>query len=263
LLVERSIPGLAEETSALALATLRSLLRAPEVKMALVLPFIMLAVVGFNAARTSRPWPEAIGTLAAAGAAVAGIFAVAPTMSNCFGLDRDGFRALVLAPMDRRRILLAKNVAFFPFAATASVLALLALKCLLKVSWNSVLAGVAQTGAAFLLFALVCNLVAILFPLRLAAGSLQAKKMHPRALLAVLIPILTLPLLVAPVMVGPGVQILFRKLGWLPWLPVNLVVSLAVLALAAWVYQRVLPLEARLLQQREKRILREVTEEVE
>src|SRR5205085_9998892 len=45
LLVERRIPWLREDAAALTLATLRSLLRAPELKMALIMPIVMAAVM--------------------------------------------------------------------------------------------------------------------------------------------------------------------------------------------------------------------------
>jgi hypothetical protein len=57
--------------------------------------------------------------------------------------------------------------------------------------------------------------------------------------------------------------LLFSKLGWLPWLPVNLLAAAMILAAAAGLYRAVLPLQGRLLQRREQTILSEVTEEVE
>jgi ABC-2 type transport system permease protein len=38
-------------------------------------------------------------------------------LANQFGLDRDGFRSLILSPADRRLILLGKNLASLPVGA--------------------------------------------------------------------------------------------------------------------------------------------------
>jgi hypothetical protein len=59
------------------------------------------------------------------------------------------------------------------------------------------------------------------------------------------------------------VQLVFELLGWAPWLPVNILVSVIVLAAVACLYWFVLPFQGRLLQRREQTILREVTEETE
>ena len=37
-------------------------------------------------------------------------------LQNQFGMDRDGFRALVLSPIPRHQILFGKNLATAPFA---------------------------------------------------------------------------------------------------------------------------------------------------
>src|SRR5712692_5133577 len=46
LFVERRVPWLPDDTAALALATFRSLVRAPELKMALIMPLVMGFILG-------------------------------------------------------------------------------------------------------------------------------------------------------------------------------------------------------------------------
>ena len=75
--------------------------------------------------------------------------------------------------------------------------------------------------------------------------------------------LLCLPLIMLPLLIPAGLRLLFSGLDWAPWLPVNLLATLGLLAAAAVLYRLVLPLEGRLLQRREQTILREVTEEVE
>jgi hypothetical protein len=74
---------------------------------------------------------------------------------------------------------------------------------------------------------------------------------------------LVTPVILAPVAIPPGLQFLFTRMEWLPWLPVNLIAAVIILVGVAALYRVLLPLEGRLLQRREQAILREVTEEVE
>jgi hypothetical protein len=264
LLVEFRPPWLPDDTAALALATFRSLLRAPEMKMALIMPVVL--GIGLGSVMFTRPAKTPSDLLTAfAGTVVAMVaaFATAPMMSNAFGLDRNGFRALVLLPLRRHHILLAKNLAFFPFLAGVALVLLLLLKWLLRISLANFLAASLQVPLAFLLFSLVCNLVAILAPYRLAAGTLQAKKPKATVFLAAFLTMLLVPVVMTPITIPPALQFLFTLRGWLPWLPVNLLATLALLPIAAWLYWLVLPVEGRLLQRREQHILRDVTEEVE
>jgi ABC-2 type transport system permease protein len=267
LLVERRLPWLPDDTAALTLATFRSLLRAPELKMAFAMPLVMGVMLGsmqFTRSRHSLPeswtvfWP-----FAATVVAVIAVFSIAPIMSNAFGLDRNGFRALVLLPTRRHHILLAKNLAFFPFTALVALAMLIAVRFLVPMPWEAFLAGLLQAGIAFFLFSLMCNLLSILAPFRIAAGTLQAKKPKAIMFVAVFITLLCLPLVMLPLLIPAGLWLLFSLLNWVPWLPVNLLATLGLLATVGWLYRLLLPLEGRLLQRREQTILREVTEEVE
>jgi ABC-2 type transport system permease protein len=89
LLVERHLPWLPDDTAALALATLRSLMRAPELKMAAVMPIVigaMLMSVHFT--NLKGPLPKALPPFAATGVAVLAVFSLGTTMANVFGVDR-------------------------------------------------------------------------------------------------------------------------------------------------------------------------------
>jgi hypothetical protein len=264
LLVERRLPWLPDDTAALTLATFRSLWRAPELKMAFIMPLVMgVMLVSMRFTRSRHSLPESWTPFAATVAAVAAVFSIAPMMANAFGLDRNGFRALVLLPTRRHHVLLAKNLAFFPFVALVAMIMLIAVKFLVRLPWEAFLAGLLQAGIAFLLFSLVCNLLSILAPFRIAAGTLQAKKPKVIVFVAVFITLLFLPLVMLPMLVPAGLWLLCSFFNWVPWLPVNLLATLGLLAAAGWLYRLLLPLEGRLLQRREQIILREVTEEVE
>src|ERR1017187_2405132 len=121
--LERSIPFAPEQSAALALATLRSLLRAPEVKMAWATSFIVTIVLGLMFfLRATAKLPDAVIPFFATGSVIFPVFFLAQFFGNQFGFDRDGFRALMLSPADRRLILLGKNLATLPVGAVFGTL---------------------------------------------------------------------------------------------------------------------------------------------
>ena len=121
--LERSIPFAPEQSTALALATLRSLFRAPEVKMAWATSFIVTIIIGGTFLfRATANMSDAVKPFAATGSVVFPVFFLAQFFANQFGFDRDGFRALMLSPADRRLILLGKNLAALPIAAAFGAL---------------------------------------------------------------------------------------------------------------------------------------------
>lgn len=264
LLVEKRLPWIKDDTAALALATLRSLLRAPELKMAFITPLVFGIIFGSLAFGRAKAMPPAfVGVLAGTAAAVLAAFSFAPTMSNTFGLDRNGFRALVLLPTARHEMLFAKNLAFFPFILGTGAAMLLLGGIVLHLSPANVLTGLFQVPTAFMLFCLVCNMTAILAPYRFSPGTLQAKKQKPIVILANLAVFLTMPIVALPLAVAPLAQLLFSYLGWADWVAVSVPAAVVVLAVVAVLYWALLPLQGRLLQRRELAILKEVTEENE
>jgi hypothetical protein len=264
LLVEYDLPWLRQDAGALALATFRSLLRSPEVKMAAVLPLVFAIV--FISMRMNWPTqavPPLVSLFAASGACVLAAFSLGPTMANSFGLDRNGFRALVLLPARRQDILLAKNIAFYPFFSVLLLILLGLVKWVLGIGLATLLISLIQAQAAYLLVCMTSNLSSILLPYRLAPGTLKAKKPRPLVILGLILFAPLFSLIMAPIFVPPGLQALCTTLGWTPWLPVNLLVTLILVPLVAWIYWLVLPVQGALLQRRELAILREVTEEIE
>jgi hypothetical protein len=264
LLVERRLPLIPDDTAALALATLRSLLRTPELKMAFIMPVVIGALMSSGRfSRTSHPMSETVIAFIALGAVVLASFSFSQSMANMFGLDRNGFRALVLLPTRRHHILLAKNLAFFPFSATVATVLLVLVKLLMHMSWSTMLMALLQVPLAFMLFCLLCNMVSILAPYRMSAGTLKAKKPKAIVFVAVFATMLLTPVVLLPILIPQALQLLFSFQGWVPWLPVNFLSSAILLALIGCLYWVLLPLQGQLLQRRELAILKEVTEEVE
>ena len=101
-LLERRLPWVSEQTSAIAFAGLRSLLRAPEVKMMLMAPVIMMLVFGSIFLINAPKIPDIVRPFLASPIIMMVMFLIAQLVGNQFGYDRSGFRTYVLGPAPRR-----------------------------------------------------------------------------------------------------------------------------------------------------------------
>jgi ABC-2 type transport system permease protein len=262
-LLELRLPGMPEQASALALATFRSMLRAPEVKMAWASSFIVTLILGGSLLfRATTNVPETAKPFIATGVAVFSIFMLVQFFANQFGFDRDGFRALILSPVPRRFILLGKNLACLPVGGFSVVLlALIFVR--LRLPPLAVVAVLFQLATLLLVAALAGNLLSIVAPYRIQPGSMKPTKMPTVATLVLIFSHLLFPLVMAPVFLPPLAGLLWQKAGWTNLVPVNLLLSAALAALTAFAYWQTLDPLGRLLQRRETKILGVVTVEVE
>lgn len=263
--VERTVPGVPEEASVLAWVFLRSLSRAPEFKMALAMNVIVLGIFALSLfSQTMKvPQPDKIKPFIATGVIAFQCMGLLQAMMNLFGFDRDGFRSLVLLPVKRHYILLAKNVAFVPVALGGGLLFLAVLTCLTRMSAAVVAASLLQLVAAFLLFSVLGNTVSTLFPYRIAIGSLKPTKMPGTNKFMLFLTHSLFPLFLIPIFIPPLAGMLGEEYGGIPSGLINLFVSAGLAVLAGVVYWATLEPLGNLLQRREKDVLRVVTTEVE
>ncbi len=261
---ERQLPGVPEEAAAMALATLRSMSRAPEVKMALAMNIVFLLIFGGTFLfKRSRALEDAFKPFIATGMIAFMCFSLVQLLFNQFGYDRAGFRALVLSPARRRWILLGKNLALLPVVLGLGGLLLLLVKFSVDVPALVILATALQLLGIFLALCLVGNLASMLAPYRMTPGSLKPTKMPAGTVFLTFLLHLLFPLIVAPAFLAPIGGGFMNLVGWLPAATGNLLISTLLLALAGLCYYRFLPPLGELLQRREKRILDVVTHEVE
>ncbi len=262
--LELHLPAVPEQAAALALATFRSMLRAPEVKMAWASSFLVTLIVGGSLLLRSTPTiPEAAKPFIATGAVVFSVFMLVQFFANQFGFDRDGFRALILSPADRRLILLGKNLACLPVGAGFGVVLLALISVWLRLPPLAALAALFQLATLLLLAGLAGNVLSILVPYRIQSGSMKPTKMPGVAMLVMFLCHMLFPVAMLPVFVPPLAQLLWQMAGWPGAVPVNLLFSFALAALTAFAYWRTLGPLGRLLQRRETKILSVVTVEVE
>jgi len=260
LLLEARPPGLSEPVSAIALGGLRSLMRAPEVKMLLLTPVILVPVFGSMLWRGRHDVPELIRPLVAIGGMLFILLGMLQLMGNQFGFDRDGFRVFVLCAAPRRDILLGKNLAFAPLALGMALILLAILQVFCPLRLDHFLAMFPQYVSMYLLTCLVTNLLSIYAPLPVAAGSLKASNPKLTTVLLQLIMVFFLvPLTQGPTLLPLGMEALWRFLGWTAAAPVCLVLTLAECAIVVVLYRLALEWQGSLFQAREQRILETVT----
>lgn len=262
---ELTIPFLSEHVTTVAAIGFRSMLRAPEAKMALVLPVVFIVIFGgtlsigpANAFNWSDfDWLPAYAAIGIVGAIQ---FGLAQLMINIFGMERSGFRAFVLMPIARRDVLIGKNLSIAPFAAILTFVAVVALYFVLGMRITHVLATLIQLIPAFLLFSLAGNAASIVAPMAIASGSLKPVQQNVSTVLLQMLfmmfsPISLLPA-VATLSVEVGLEQLLGVRGW----PIYLMLSIVEAIVVVWIYRSFVTVQGDWLQKREPRMLEKLTE---
>jgi hypothetical protein len=263
-LLELHLPFVPEQAAAVALGTFRSMLRAPEVKMAWGTAFIVTVILGASVFWRAAPKIPAVAKpFIVVGALGFSLFMLVQFLANQFGFDRQGFRAFVLSPVERRLILLGKNLATWPVGVTFGLLVLAMISFWLRLPILATVAAVFQLVTLLLLGSLAGNLLSILVPFHIAAGSMKPTKMPALAMLTMVIFQLLFPVVMVPVFVPPLLELIWQLSGWPVLVPVNLILSVLLATLTAILYWQTLGLFGRLLQRREIKILNIVTAEQE
>jgi ABC-2 type transport system permease protein len=267
LFVERQLPAIPEEAAAMALATLRSMSRAPEVKMMVATNLLIFTIVGAGMfLRPTGGFPvklqsPAFQSMIGSGMVAVSMMGLAGLMFNHFGFDRTGFRALVLLPVPRRRILLGKNLALLPVALTTFLIYLGLATALAHLGAWAIFSAALEFVAAFFGLSALGNLLSTVVPYRIAAGSLKPTKMKLTTQLMIMITNFS----VLPA--GFALIFLPSLLGLICGESTGSIVALICAALwaflAALLYWLTLEPLGKLLQRREQKILQIVTQEVE
>jgi hypothetical protein len=259
LLLEKRLPWLSEHAAAIALAGFRSLTRAPEAKMMLLTPIIMVVLFGSLFLRRTMDLNSPLRALMACAAIAMMLLSMVQLVGNQFGFDRGGFRVFVLCPASRRDILLGKNLAIAPLALVLSFLMVSVVEIVYPLPLDYLLAVVPQFISMFLLFCLMANLLSIWTPMAIAPGSFKPTNTKMLPILLNFAFLFVFPLALAPTLLPLGAELL---LDW-PHVPVCLILSvLECVAIVAF-YRLALTWQGSLLQAREKKILKVVAAKAE
>ena len=262
-LLEKKLPWISEQASAIALCCFRSLLRAPEAKMLLLTPVILAIVFGSMLFTRSTVLPAAARPLVVYGATAAILLSFVQLVGNQFGFDRGGFRVFVLCPANRRDILLGKNLAVMPLAVGMGAVVVTVVEIVCPMRLDYFLAAWPQLLSMYLLFCMVANCLSILCPMRMAAGSMKPMNLKGVPLFLQFLFFFLFPLALTPTLLPLGIALPLEALGWAQALPVCLILSVAECVGIVYLYRFVLTLQARWLHAREQKILESVITKTE
>ena len=255
-LVERNLPWMSDEVSGITFANLRSLLRAPETKMMMLGPIIMFAFMGMMLAKKEDT--ESYAALFPAmslGAISMGMISVNQLLQNQFGLDRAGFRAFVLSPVPRARILIAKNLTLAPFGLGIGILALCGFQFFAPADANHFFGAFLQVFSAFMLLCLLGNTLSIYAPIRMREMGTKAVKPKFSTFVLQFLTLVFVPLTLAPLLLPWGVEYLLQRMGWASGLPVYLLLHGFMLCIVFLLYRWFIRQQGEILQGREQEIL--------
>lgn len=232
--------------------------------MALLIPLLVFGIVGFQSFSNMRKTvPQFAGPFVVVICLLMIFFAVGSTMSNVFGLDRGGFRALVLSPMDRARMLLAKNLAFLPIVLGLGLVFLVTIGSLIRPGLSLLLTAILQVLTGFVLFSCTSNYLSVLAPYRYSMNAVKAKSFRIATFLSALASMILTPLIGCILCIPVLLQLGWNLIRLPGWMPINVLSALALLAASLWLYFLLLPHQGRLLQRRELTILGHVTTDTE
>lgn len=263
-MVEWRIPGLSEDTAALTWTSVLNLLRAPEMRMAMLSPLVMLVFFAFLVAPQMRNAnASALSGFAPTFLIAMLFFGIVQLLLNQFGFDRHGFRSIVLLPTSRKHVLLAKNLSFFPLIAIPLALVLVALPWVAHTPFSGVVAGAFQMVTMYMLVCTLGNVFSIGAPFRVHATSLKPSKNSPKTVFLLLMCHFLYPVLCLPIALPPAAEFFAADRGWFENLPINLILSFAVFVCAGLIYFSSLEPLGRWFEKREKQMLEVLTQEVE
>lgn len=263
-MIEWQIPFVSESTSAVTAMTWQSMKRAPEAKISLLLPFVAPFVLFGALQSVDLPKIDELKASMIVGFSAMVLLISTGVLGNQFGYDRAGFRAFVLSPVRRDHILLGRNIAAIPVALLQTVCLTLAIGFYFGLAidkvFASVLLSLSLLPPCFLLF----NLMSILTPFPIAAGSMQPKHFDLVPVLLSMLLSMIMPLITLVALFPIGLEwVVERYFLNTSVLPIALILSVVWLAGSMLLYRWLLPYEGRLFARREKELLRIVTSKVE
>jgi hypothetical protein len=262
-LLEKKLPWVSEQTAAIALSSFRALTRAPEVKMLLLTPIIMVVLFGAMFLRASTEPPAAVRPLLATGALAMTLLTMLQLLGNQFGFDRGGFRVFVLCPARRSDILLGKNLALAPLALALALAGAAIVQVAYPMRLDRFLALVPQAISMYLLFSLLANCLSIMAPMPIAAGSLKPANMRLVVVVLHFVCLFLLPVAIAPTLVPIGLELLLEALGVVEGLPIALALGILECVGVVFLFRWLVGWQGVWLQAREQRILEIVTTKAE
>ena len=258
-ILDGKFPFASEASSAVAGATLISLLRAPEVKMLLLGPLVMVLIFGGMLFSRLGQSTMADGTRSLIPLGVLGlsILGIMQLSINAFGFDRSGFRAYVLSGAPRYQILVGKNLAIAPLLFIPAGLLMAIAQMIAPAPTSAFAAAVIAMPTAYLWLCLLGNYGSILCPIGQAAGSMKPTNMSGIVMLMQFAFLSAATLIIGVAALIPlATEWLLTWWGWsLAMVPIAAIITFVELAVSVWLYWIVVRHQGDLLSSREYRIL--------
>lgn len=255
-IVEKSLPLLSEQESVIVLMTLRSVLRAPEGKMALLTPLIFVFVFGsmiFSGAMDKMP--EALRPFVGISAVGMSLLGMIQLLVNMFGLDRQGCRAWVLMPVRRRDILFGKNLGLMPIMFSLTAVLVLFVSLVTGCRLTHLIATLLQIPIAFLICSTITNYTSIAAPIAMAPGTMKPANLKFSVMVVQFIAVLLTPLAIAPAVIALGSELLLAEFAGIQRAPVYLLLTILEVPIVWLFYRYMLKLQGEYLHDREQHIL--------
>jgi ABC-type transport system involved in multi-copper enzyme maturation permease subunit len=251
------LPFISAQLSAVLEKELRYAMRNAQVRMMALMPLILILIRFVNSRRWGTTRPPAADDFLAYGSGllplggVLYVFLILAGIScNSFAFEEGGMRTLILSPVDRRKILLGKNISVTLIALVFSTVLLILNTIIFQdLSFRAIL----FVALSFVVFAAISstigNWISIRFPKRMRFG----KRLNLSGVAGLLL-IPMVILLAAPPLLATVVGYVTRNL-------LNVYTSLALMGLLSLgLYFVMLNFQGRLLAAREIEILEAVRE---
>lgn len=251
------LPFISAQLSAVLEKELRYAMRNAQVRMMALMPLILILIRFVNSRRWGTTTPPAADDFLTYGSGllplggVLYVFLILAGIScNSFAFEEGGMRTLILSPVDRRKILLGKNISVTLIALVFSTVLLILNTIIFQdLSFRAIL----FVALSFVVFAAISstigNWISIRFPKRMRFG----KRLNLSGVAGLLL-IPMVILLAAP-------PLLATVVGYVTHNLLNVYTSLALMALLSLgLYFVVLNFQGRLLAAREIEILEAVRE---
>jgi len=260
--VSKTIPGFDEQTSAVALTSIKMLLRHPMVRMQLIAPFliglILLALYIFRSGGLLQV-PGIARNVIPTAALAWPLLNGAMLFANIFGTDGDGFRSLILLPTPRRKYILGRNLALGALFGGQMLIFVLLAFAIFRTAFLSLVIALLNVGYTALLISALGNVCSLYLPYKISSDSMRGQTNKPVAILTTFLFLFLMPLILLPPMVCALIDPAFAYVyqGW--WFPAGVVLSLLFLGLALLGYRWLLDVCGGILTTRETKILDALT----
>ena len=254
------LPFVSTELSAIVEKELRYAMRNAQVRMIAIMPVLLIVIrlVNWRSLETDAPAPPTDFLTYGSGLIATGgilyVFLILAGLScNGFAFEGSGMRTLILSPVDRRKILLGKNIAITIIALVFSIALLTLNGIVFRDQPSSDLLFVAMSFVTFAaISSTVGNWLSIRFPKHMRFGKRMNVSGMAGVLLIPLIILLSLPPLLATLV------------GYLTQSTLNLYLTMLVLALlSVGLYFAIINFHGRQLERHEIEILDAIREPID